>query len=339
MGNSPSANGSDAKTASIAALNLTEDEKQDMKRGADLAATANSYAKKKKWSDAADAYQRASQNFKLAKQWGECGAALVQAGDCAIKANDRFNASDYYKRACGEFEKCPERAAEAMKVMRLSATILVEDGKSAMAGHTLRSLAQKEEKEGQLKEAQADWDKAADMFFAANDKSNSWTCRSEAGRLQLYENDWKSALQTFETLGQQQSEGDETAAKKMASAKSYWSASLCQLAMTNAEAAMSAINDYAIQAPAFGEGANGKLMIELAGHLSEGRIAEFDERLARYAEFSSLSTLEKRCFALARDNAEKNGPAGGGGDDMADLAGTPAPAAPTKPKTVEDELA
>jgi hypothetical protein len=45
--------------------------------------------------------------------------------------------------------------------------------------------------------------------------SNSWSCRQEVGRLQLYGNDFKSALATFETLGQQQSEGDETAAKKM----------------------------------------------------------------------------------------------------------------------------
>jgi hypothetical protein len=51
--------------------------------------------------------------------------------------------------------------------------------------------------------------------------------------------------------------------------------------------------------------------------------------------------LEKRCFALARENAEKNGPAGGGGDEMADLAGTPASAtaAPAKKKTEVDELA
>jgi hypothetical protein len=33
--------------------------------------------------------------------------------------------------------------------------------------------------------------------------------------LQLYGSDWKSALETFETLGQQQSEGDETAGKKV----------------------------------------------------------------------------------------------------------------------------
>jgi hypothetical protein len=45
----------------------------------------NTLIKKKKWEDAAEILLRASQQFKLAKQWGDSGSALVQAGDCALK--------------------------------------------------------------------------------------------------------------------------------------------------------------------------------------------------------------------------------------------------------------
>jgi len=289
--------------------------------------TATAQVKRRKFEDAAENFLKASQNYRLVKRWGESGSALVQAGECASANKDRFNAADYYKRAVNDLEKCPERAVQLMTVLRLSANISEEDGKASMAAHTLKSLATREEKEGKLTEAIADWLHAAELF--GEEKINSWQCRGEAGRLQLYASDWKSALATFETLGKEQSDGEETPGKRVSSARSYWYASLCQLASNSAEAALEAITEYGIQAPSFQEGAQGKLMLELAGFLNESEFEKYDARLARYVEFSPLPAAERRMFALARDNCEKNGPGRDGeldGDPLGELAGGSGPA-------------
>ena len=112
-----------------------------------------------KFGDAADLFEKAANNFKLAKCWADAVYCYEQLAECQLKGDSKHDAATAFVEA----SKCaaksqPERATA---LLQKAVALYTDMGRLNMAARQLREIAEVNEKQGLKPEAITFYEQAA----------------------------------------------------------------------------------------------------------------------------------------------------------------------------------
>lgn len=185
------------------------------------------FGKAQKYEDAAEAFVKAGNAYKLANLWQSSGDAFIQAaeawhqrGESATEViNALVEAGNSYKRI---------NPVDAVKAFERAIEMYNENGRFGMSARYCKEIAEILEGDHNDEGACNAYERAAQMFEHDNKKSNANTCLLKVATYKSEHDELSKAVDIFESIGK------ESLSSRLGaySAKTYFFQSLlCCLAM------------------------------------------------------------------------------------------------------------
>ncbi|MEW5307248.1 MAG: hypothetical protein WDW38_002510 [Sanguina aurantia] len=152
-----------------------------------------------KWEEAADLFEKAANNYKLAKCWMECCEAYERLSECHMKLESQYEAAT----SLVEGAKAAARAnpAKSNQLLQRAVGMYTDMGRLNMAARQLKDIGENNEKAGLKAEAIAFYEKAADLFEAEKEGSSEATkCKLKIAEFQADLGKFREAAALFEAV-------------------------------------------------------------------------------------------------------------------------------------------
>jgi alpha-soluble NSF attachment protein len=128
-----------------------------------------------KWEDASELFEKAANNYKLAKCWNDASAMYVQLAECHIKCDSKHEAASALVEAAKVAAKSqPQRSTE---LLHRAVALYTDMGRLNMAARQLKEIAEVNEKQNLKEEAITFYEQAADLFETDGSTSEATKCR------------------------------------------------------------------------------------------------------------------------------------------------------------------
>lgn len=124
--------------------------------------------------EAAECFERAANQFKLAKAWPAAGQTYARLAELNLKLESRHDAASAWVEAAKAFLKVDHRRAVAS--LQQAVSLYTDMGRLGMAARQMREIAEVLEREGAKEECIIYFDQAADLFSTENSTSEANKC-------------------------------------------------------------------------------------------------------------------------------------------------------------------
>lgn len=260
-----------------------------------------------KYEQAAELFQRAGNQFKLAKRWNNAGEAYVRAADCLAKLREHehevasalTDASTCFKKP----EADPRRALDAMD---RTISIHSERGRFGMAARVAKELAELVETQfggggedsARVMEA---YQRAADLYLGEDAKSHANGCLLKVAQYAALSSDYQRAIVAFEQAAQSALEKELL----RYGARDYLQrAGICHLCLGDEVGARRALERYSEWDASFGDSRERRLLEEVLEAVGSGDVDAFTAAVYEYDTVSKLDSW-KTSMLLRVKNAMK----------------------------------
>lgn len=158
------------------------------------------FGKSQKFEDAAEAFTKAGNAFKLANSWQSAGDVFLEAADAWAQAGDALNDS---VTSVVEAANCYKKISpvDAVRTYRRAIDMYNDVGRFGMSARYAKEMAEVFEADHNNEGALAAFQEAADLFNSDNKKSNSMQCLQKVAGLAADMGELNRAADIFETLG------------------------------------------------------------------------------------------------------------------------------------------
>lgn len=233
--------------------------------------------------DAAEAFQRAGNAYKVAKQWEKASDAFVKAADLHIKMKGTHEAATHFVEAA----KCAKKVntAECIRLLTEAVTLYEELGNFSAGAKLEKEMGEICEGDGDTEEAVAHFQKAADMFGGEGSTSTANQCLLKVAHYQAKAENYSDAIAVFEDVGKAYLEND---LMKFNAKGAFLNAGLCHLASGDPIAAERAIQRYQELDYTFDNSRECKLLQNIHKAFTAFNAEEFTETIASYDAVSKL---------------------------------------------------
>jgi alpha-soluble NSF attachment protein len=156
-----------------------------------------------KHEEAAELYESAANQFKLAKAWQEAGDVLVKLADLSGgKLESKHDAAAALVEAAKAYGKLPEGAgsARALKCLRSAVSLYTEMGRLGMAARQLREAAEVAERAGERGDARLFYEQAADLFATDSAPAEANRCLLKVAQFAAEGDDFPRAIEIYEAV-------------------------------------------------------------------------------------------------------------------------------------------
>ncbi len=128
-----------------------------------------------KYEDAAELFEKAANNYKLAKCWTDAADAYSKLADCYLKSDSKHEAAGAFVEAAKVAAKGnPQQSTE---LLHKAVNLYTDLGRLNMAARQLKEIAEVNEKAGQKEEAITFYEKAADLLETEGSTSDATKCK------------------------------------------------------------------------------------------------------------------------------------------------------------------
>jgi len=259
--------------------------------------------------EARDLYIAAANSFKLEKKWKESGDAFCQAGEKAIKLQEKDDAlNDFWNAAKSYKKQHPELAVACLDK---TITFLLEKGRFRQAADRKKEIGQIFQEKDALPDAITAFREAGDWYVQEDAQATANACFKDVADLAARVNppQWDVAIENFERVAKASL---NSALTKYSVKEYYLKAGMCHLALGDVVAAQKAYSKYTTDDPSFGSTREGIFL----QHIIEAYDAKDQEGFLNYLrEYDSITKLDnwKTSVLLAVKNSM------GTADDDVDL--------------------
>ena len=236
-----------------------------------------------KTDDAIELYQRAANQFKMAKKWGSAGNAFVEAAKLAITGENRHGAATNFLDAANCFKKVDGN--ESVNCLSKACDIHTEMGKFSMAAKRHIEIA--EIFEGDLKDldkAIFHYQKAADYYTGEESTSHANKCLLKVAEYASQKEDYDKAIKIYEEIAVKNAENNLL----RHSAREYFFKALCCRLIVDAIGCEASMKRYVEMYPAFQDAREYKLIGQLVRAIEESNIDAYTEAVGQYDKISRL---------------------------------------------------
>lgn len=237
-----------------------------------------------KYEEAAELYQQAANQFRLAKRMRDAGAAFEQAAEMQLKTDEADDAANTYVEA----SKCYRREdpQKCISVLELAVERFTRRGNFRRAATYRQQVAEIYELElMDAPRAMEAYDQAAEWLANDNAESQANKLFLKVAEIAALEGDYNRATDKFESVALNSVTNGLT---KWSVKDYYLKAGICHLCKNDTVAIKRAIDQYAAQDMTFPSTREFQLLNELAGDVEAGDAEEFSNHVYVFDQVSKL---------------------------------------------------
>lgn len=278
--------------------------KRDAKPG--FMARMFAVSKEQKFEELADMYNRAANQFKMAKEFQMAGDAFMEAGRC----KKEIGTTHEMAMKASEAATCYKKVNFDLYTSALEECIAIyEDmGKFSMAAKQLMNIAEIAEKEhNKFEEACELYNRAAEYFEGEDQQSSVNKAKLRIAHLKAHPlKEFDAAAEEFEQLGDRYIESNLL---KFSAKELYMKAGLCHLATGDYIAAERAHETYSQKFSQFVDTREEKLLKDILEALNEGDLEAFQQTIGEWDAISKFDAWMTGVMLVIKKNLE-------GADDL-----------------------
>ena len=194
------------------------------------------FGKSQKYEDAAEAFTKAGNAFKLANLWESAGDAFIKAAECE---NEVIYSSNKLVEAANSYKKI--NPVKAIKTFYRVIENYNEAGKFSQSARYYQEVGEIYEVDGNTEGAQEAYQQAANLLLGENKTQIATKCLLKVATLASGHDDFAKAADIFESIGRASMETRSSAY----SAKGYLlQCCLCHLALGDAVALRGKLDEF-----------------------------------------------------------------------------------------------
>lgn len=265
-------------------MSKSEEEAYNLLREAEKKKNYKGWFGGNKLDEAIELYQRAGNNFKLAKKWKEAGDAYFQAAGCQLQCHENDEAATSFVSA----SKCYKKTSplEAIQSLQQAIQLLTERGRFQTAANHQKVIAEIYESDLiDIEKALEAYELASDWYAAEEASVLSTQCSLKAahfcGELEQYE----KAISIFEKAAANSIDNNLT---KWSVKEYLLKAGICHLATNDLVATHDALERYCNMDMSFSETREYKFLENIYHAVEEGDIDAFTQHVANYDSLTKL---------------------------------------------------
>ncbi|PVU92864.1 hypothetical protein BB559_003567 [Furculomyces boomerangus] len=269
----------------------------------DLLSKANKKAEQKGWfggrkyDEAAELYERAANQFKIAKLWDESGNAFMKVAEMRTKNNEIEDSAMSYIAASKSYKKqSPESSIDALKQ---AISILIQKGRFHSAANHQKEIAKMYETdlvdfESSMKayETAAEWYSSEDSTALANG------CLLKVATFAAQLEEYRKAIDIFETIAAGSIDNQLT---KWSIKDYFLKAGMCYLAAKDTIGAQKAVDRYKDMDMSFGKTRECKLLENVIEDINNEDIDSFTNHVADFDRLTQLDSWKASLLLKAKN--------------------------------------
>ena len=133
------------------------------------------FGKSQKYEDAAEAFTKAGNAFKLANLWESAGDAFIKAAECLQHENEVTDSSNKLVEAANSYKKI--NPVKAVKTFNRVIEIFNEAGKFSQSARYYQEVGEIYEADGNTEGAQEAYQQAANLLIGMLESSQHRKCK------------------------------------------------------------------------------------------------------------------------------------------------------------------
>ncbi|KAJ4755006.1 Alpha-soluble NSF attachment protein [Rhynchospora pubera] len=237
-----------------------------------------------KQEDAADLYDKAANQFKLAKKWEKAANAYIQLANCHLKMESKHDAASAYIEAANCYKKYSVQ--DAGQALNQAVSLFLENGRLNMAARYCKELGEMYEQGQDLEKAMDFFERAADLFISEEVSSSANQCKQRVAQIAAQLEQYPKATDIFEEVAKQSMNNNLL---KYSVKGILLNAGICQLCRGDVVAIHNALERFQDIDPTFSGTREYRLLADLAAAMDDGDITKFTDAIR---EFDSMTRLD-----------------------------------------------
>ncbi|KAJ1697937.1 hypothetical protein LUZ63_006449 [Rhynchospora breviuscula] len=237
-----------------------------------------------KQEDAADLYDKAANQFKLAKKWERAANAYIKLANCQLKMESKHDAASAYIEAANCYKKYSVQ--DAGQALNQAVSLFLENGRLNMAARYCKELGEMYEQGQDLEKAMDFFERAADLFISEEVSSSANQCKQRVAQIAAQLEQYPKATDIFEEVAKQSMNNNLL---KYSVKGILLNAGICQLCRGDVVAIHNALERFQDIDPTFSGTREYRLLADLAAAMDDGDITKFTDAIR---EFDSMTRLD-----------------------------------------------
>lgn len=257
---------------------------EDLAGKADKKLKSFSFFGGNKYEEAAELYEKAANQFKLAKAFKEAGETYTKLADVQMKLESKHDAASAWVEGAKAFLKSDQR--RAVSCLQQAVSLYTDMGRLGMAARQLREIAEVLEKEGAKEECIMFYEQAADLFSTENSLSEANKCNLKIAQYAAELERYPQAIRIYEDVARACVDNNLL---KYSAKGHLLCAGICQLCSADLHTIRDAIERYRDIDLNFDNSRECNFLTTLVDAMDEGDLDSFTNAVA---EFDSLTRLD-----------------------------------------------
>lgn len=250
-----------------------------------------------KQEEACELYERAANQFKMAKKWNDAGNAFCQSASVHLLLEVKHQAASNYVDAATSYRKDDQE--KAISCLQRAIEIYIDMGKFTQAAKHHMSIAEIYETNlVDLDKAVEHYEKAADYYRGEESNSSANKCLLKVAQYSAQQEKYEKAYQIYEEIAKS---ALESSLLKYSAKDYFFKAALCHMCVDNQNAQI-AINKYEEMFVAFSDSREYKLLQKLIAAGEEQNADEFADAVKQYDSISRLDNWHTTILLRIKKN-------------------------------------
>ncbi|KAJ6720650.1 ALPHA-SOLUBLE NSF ATTACHMENT PROTEIN [Salix viminalis] len=237
-----------------------------------------------KHEDAADLFDKAANNFKLAKSWEKAGSTYVKLSQCHLKLDSKHEAASAYVDAAHCYKKTS--TTEAISCLVQAVDMFCDIGRISMAARYLKEIAELYESDANIEKSMEFYHKAADFFQNEDVTTSANQCNQKVAEFAAQLEQYQTSIDIYEEIARQSLKSNLL---KYGVKGHLLNAGICHLCKGDVVAITNALERYQEMDPTFSGTREYKLLADIAAAIDEEDVSKFTDVIK---EFDSMTPLD-----------------------------------------------
>ncbi|KAJ3698386.1 hypothetical protein LUZ61_002091 [Rhynchospora tenuis] len=253
-----------------------------------------------KQEDAADLYDKAANQFKLAKKWEKAANAYVKLANCHLKMESKHDAASAYVEAANCYKKYSVQ--DAGQALNQAVSLFLENGRLNMAARYCKDLGEMYEQGQDLEKAMDFFERAADLFISEEVSSSANQCKQRVAQIAAQLEQYPKATDIFEEVAKQSMNNNLL---KYSVKGILLNAGICQLCRGDVVAIHNALERFQDIDPTFSGTREYRLLADLAAAMDDGDITKFTDAIREFDSMTRLDTWKTTLLLRAKNTLKE----------------------------------
>jgi len=254
-----------------------------------------------KFEEAAEAFSKAANLFKMAKKYDEAGKAFMKVAECHIKLDSKHEAASSYASAATCFKK--NSTADSVECLKKAVELFTGEGRFAIAAKHQKEIAEVYESELDFEKAIEAYQMAADFFEGESSTSQANTCLLKVAQFSAQLENYQKAIELYEQVARASLDNNLL---KWGAKEHLHRALLCHLAAEDLVGAQKALDNYKTWDASFSSSRECKFVEEIMKAVENYDVEAFTQAVVDYDSISKLDNWKTKVLLKVKQGIAAN---------------------------------